>query len=85
MLSTLMEGKGFGNMPITLELKLSVEDSPNSAGVIMDVLRVCKVTLEKGMSGYLNEISSFAFKHPKQQMSDEEAIKALEDFIKKIS
>jgi myo-inositol-1-phosphate synthase len=80
-----MEGKGFGDIPITLEIKLSVEDSPNSAGVMIDVIRASKCALDKGMKGYLSEISSFAFKHPQQQVTDDEAAKALEDFIKKVS
>lgn len=80
-----MEGRGFGDVPIMLDLKLSVEDSPNSAGVMIDVLRVCKIALDKGLKGFLNEISSFAFKHPQQQISDDEAVKALENFIQKVS
>ncbi|MFH1178679.1 MAG: inositol-3-phosphate synthase [bacterium] len=80
-----MEGKGFGNMPITLDLKLSVEDSPNSAGVMIDVIRVCKLALDKGQKGYLSEISAFAFKHPSRQYSDDEAIQKLENFIRKYS
>ena len=80
-----MEGKGFGDIPITLELKLSVEDSPNSAGVMIDVLRVCKFALDKKLKGYLSEISNFAFKHPLSQISDDAAIRLLEDFIQKYS
>jgi myo-inositol-1-phosphate synthase len=80
-----MEGNGFGNIPISLDLKLSVEDSPNSAGVMVDVIRVCKLALDKGLKGYLNDISAFAFKHPLYQLSDDEATKSLEDFIQKYS
>lgn len=80
-----MEGRGFGDIPLTLDLKLSVEDSPNSAGVMIDVLRVCKLALDKGLKGYLNEISAFAFKHPLHQCSDDEAMRTLENFIQKYS
>jgi myo-inositol-1-phosphate synthase len=77
-----MEGRGFGDIPIMLDLKLSVEDSPNSAGVMIDVIRVCKLALDRGRKGYLGEVSSFAFKHPQSQLKDDEAAKALEDFIR---
>jgi myo-inositol-1-phosphate synthase len=80
-----MGGKGFGDISITLDLKLSVEDSPNSAGVMIDVLRVCKLALDNDLKGYLKEISAFAFKHPLYQYSDDESIKVLENFIQKYS
>jgi myo-inositol-1-phosphate synthase len=81
----MMGGKGFGDISITLDLKLSVEDSPNSAGVMIDVLRVCKLALDNDFKGYLKEISAFAFKHPLYQYSDDESIKVLENFIQKYS
>jgi len=81
----VMEGLGFGNVPMTLDLKLSVEDSPNSAGVMIDAIRVSKLALDRGIKGYLDEISAFSFKHPAVQYSDDEAIARLEDFIGKNS
>jgi myo-inositol-1-phosphate synthase len=80
-----IEGRGFGEMPITLDLKLSVEDSPNSAGVMIDTIRVCKLAKEKGYVGYLDEISSFSFKHPQHQVNDTEASNLLEEFIQRIT
>lgn len=80
-----MEGKGFGGMPLSLDIKLSVEDSPNSAGVMIDVLRACKTALDNKLIGFLEEVSNFAFKHPRVQTSDDEAINVFEDFIQKYS
>lgn len=77
-----MDGLGFGDTPLTLDVKLSVEDSPNSAGVMIDAIRVCKLALDRGARGYLDELSSFAFKHPLRQRTDGEAIKKLDDFIR---
>jgi myo-inositol-1-phosphate synthase len=80
-----MEGEGFGGLPIELELRLSVEDSPNSAGVMIDVIRLMKLAQDSGMTGYLDEVSSFAFKHPRRQYTDSEIFERLEDFIKRLS
>jgi len=80
-----MEGRGFGDLPITLDLKLSVEDSPNSAGVMIDVIRACKTALNNELRGFLDEISKFAFKHPQHQVDDDRAIKTFNDFIQKYS
>lgn len=76
-----MEAKGFGNMPLTIDIKLSVEDSPNSAGVMIDAIRACKIALDRGLKGCIDEVSSFGFKHPRKQISDDEAIEAFERFI----
>jgi myo-inositol-1-phosphate synthase len=65
-----IKGRQFGNIPFELDLKLSVEDSPNSAGVMVDVIRAMKVALDNGESGHLEEISSLAFKSPKKQLRD---------------
>ncbi|UCG83650.1 MAG: inositol-3-phosphate synthase, partial [Dehalococcoidia bacterium] len=76
-----MEGRSFGDVPLNLELKLEVWDSPNSAGVVIDAIRCCKLALERGMSGTLVGPSSYFMKSPPEQYSDEEARKLTEDFI----
>jgi len=76
-----MEGKGFGNIPINLELRLSVEDSPNSAGVVIDAIRCAKIALKRGIGGALLSASAYFMKHPPKQFSDEEARKMVEEFI----
>jgi len=68
-----VKGTQFGDVPFELDLKLSVEDSPNSAGCIVDVIRYMKVALEKGVSGSLEEVSAYYFKSPVAQMREEEA------------
>ncbi|MDI3543734.1 MAG: myo-inositol-phosphate synthase [Candidatus Woesearchaeota archaeon] len=77
-----MEGEQFGGTPVKIDLKLSVEDSPNSAGVMVDAIRCAKLALDRGISGYLEEISAFAFKHPRKQYSDDDAFRMIEEFIK---
>jgi len=76
-----LEWRGFGNVPMNLEARLSVEDSPNSAGVVIDALRCAKLALDRGIGGPLIEASACAMKHPPHQMSDTEAREALERFI----
>ncbi|MEM0465575.1 MAG: inositol-3-phosphate synthase [Candidatus Pacearchaeota archaeon] len=78
-----IEGENFGNAPVTLELKLSVEDSPNSAGVMIDVIRAVKIAMDSGLKGPLYDICSFAFKHPPIQKTDEKSKEDFENFIKK--
>jgi len=73
--------KGFGGAPIDLELRLSVEDSANSAGIVVDVVRCCKLALERKIGGVLTSISTYAMKHPIKQYPDPVAKKMLEDFI----
>lgn len=68
-----VKGTQFGDVPFELDLKLSVEDSPNSAGCIVDVIRYMKVALEKGISGSLEEVSAYYFKSPVVQMREEVA------------
>ena len=75
------EGKMFGDVPMNLELRLSVEDSPNSAGVVVDAIRCCKVALERGQSGVLIGPSAYFCKHPPQQFSDDIAAQLTEEFI----
>ena len=76
-----MEWRGFGDVPMNLELRLSVEDSPNSAGVVIDAIRCAKLALDRGVGGPLHAISSFAMKSPPRQMRDSEARELLERWI----
>jgi myo-inositol-1-phosphate synthase len=77
-----MEGRLFGNVPIQLEMRLSLEDSPNSAGVAIDAVRCLKLALQNGIGGVLTAPSAFFMKHPPQQISDDEAFHLTETFIK---
>jgi myo-inositol-1-phosphate synthase len=76
-----MEGQLFGGVPMNLELRLSVEDSPNSAAVVLDAIRCCKVALDRGTGGALIGPSAFFCKHPPKQFSDDIAARMTEDFI----
>lgn len=76
-----MEGKLFGDVPMDIELRLSVEDSPNSAGVVIDAVRCCKLALERGVGGVLYSPSAFFMKHPAKQFTDDEAFNMTEEFI----
>src|SRR3989440_5665561 len=76
-----VEGKLFGDVPMELDLKLSVEDSPNSAGVAIDAIRCCKLALDRGQGGALQSASAYFSKHPPQQMTDDEAYRGVEEFI----
>jgi myo-inositol-1-phosphate synthase len=76
-----IEGALFGDVPMNLELRLSVEDSPNSAAVVIDAIRCCKVALERGVGGVLVGPSAFFCKHPPQQFSDDVAAQLTEEFI----
>jgi len=76
-----MEGKMFGDVPMNLELRLSVEDSPNSAGVAIDMIRCAKLAKDRGLSGVIHPPSSYFCKHPPRQIVDNEAYKEVEDFI----
>jgi myo-inositol-1-phosphate synthase len=76
-----MEGKLFGDVPMHVELRLSVEDSPNSAGVAIDAVRCCKVALDRGISGVLYSPSSYLCKHPPVQHCDSDAFRMTEEFI----
>jgi myo-inositol-1-phosphate synthase len=77
-----LEGRIFGGVPIDLELRLSVEDSPNSGGCAIDAIRVCKLALDRGIGGPLVEISAYTMKHPPIQYPDEVARRLTERFIK---
>jgi myo-inositol-1-phosphate synthase len=77
-----LEGKLFGDVPMNLELRLSVEDSPNSAGVVIDAIRCCKLALDRGEGGVLYGPSAYLMKHPAKQFSDDEAYRLCEAFIR---
>ncbi len=76
-----MEGKLFGDVPMDLELRLSVEDSPNSAGVAIDSIRCAKIALDRGIGGVLEAPSAYFCKHPPRQFTDDEAFQMVENFI----
>ncbi|MEK9810689.1 MAG: inositol-3-phosphate synthase [Candidatus Nanopelagicales bacterium] len=76
-----LEGRAFGDVPLNLEYKLEVWDSPNSAGVIIDALRAAKIAKDRGIGGPLLSASSYFMKSPPEQYSDSEARDAVEDFI----
>lgn len=75
------KGRKFGDVPLTIDVKLSVEDSPNSAGVVIDALRGVKLAQDRGIGGPLTSISAYCFKHPPVQMPDSEARQSVEEFI----
>lgn len=77
-----MEGQIFGDIPINLEMRLSVEDSPNSAGIAIDTIRCCKLALDRGVGGLLEGPSAYFSKHPPRQYPDHQAYQLTEDFIK---
>ena len=76
-----LEGAQWGNVPMNLELRLSVEDSPNSAACVMDAIRCCKVALERGEGGALIGPSAYFCKHPPQQFNDDTAAQMVEEYI----
>ena len=77
-----MEGKAFGDVPLNLELKLEVWDSPNSAGIVIDAVRLAKLALLNGVAGALEAPSSYLMKSPPKQIRDDEARESTERFIK---
>ena len=76
-----MEGRAFGDVPLNLELKLEVWDSPNSAGVIIDAVRCAKIAMDRGMAGSLIAPSSYFMKSPPEQFTDNVARRKVEEFI----
>jgi len=76
-----MEGRGFGDAPIELEMRLSVQDSPNSAGVVIDAIRCAKLALERGEAGPLEAPSAYYMKSPPRQLRDSVALEACNAFI----
>jgi myo-inositol-1-phosphate synthase len=78
-----MEGSAFGDVPLNVELKLEVWDSPNSAGIVIDAVRFAKLALDHGVSGALEGPSAYLMKSPSKQIVDDEAFEATEQFIKR--
>src|SRR5256886_9508461 len=76
-----MEGRSFGDVPLNLELKLEVWDSPNSAGIVIDAVRLAKLALNNGIAGALEAPSSYLMKSPPRQIRDDDAREAVERFI----
>jgi len=76
-----LEGSGFGDQPINVELKLEVWDSPNSAGVVIDAIRCCKIAMDRGIKGTLLAPSAYLMKSPPEQWADDDAHDRLERFI----
>jgi myo-inositol-1-phosphate synthase len=77
-----IEGRAFGNVPMELELRLSVQDSPNSAGVAIDAIRCCRLARDRGIAGPLRSISAYLMKHPPTQITDDLARDLVEKFIR---
>jgi myo-inositol-1-phosphate synthase len=78
-----LEGTTFGDVPLSLELKLEVWDSPNSAGIVIDAVRLARLALDNGIAGALEGPSSYLMKAPPRQLPDDEAHEAMEEFIRK--
>jgi len=76
-----MEGRTFGDVPLNIEVKLEVWDSPNSAGVVVDAIRCCKLAMDRGISGALIAPSAYFMKSPPVQYKDDEARRMVEEFI----
>jgi len=76
-----LEGRNFGDIPLSLEYKLEVWDSPNSAGIIIDAIRAAKIALDRGIGGPILSASSYFMKSPPVQYTDDQAKQAVEDFI----
>lgn len=76
-----LKGRKFGDRPLTVMVKLEVEDSPNSAGVVIDIIRAVKIALDRKIAGQLLSISSYAFKHPPIQVPDSLARQSVEEYI----
>ncbi|HEX2680622.1 MAG TPA: inositol-3-phosphate synthase, partial [Candidatus Dormibacteraeota bacterium] len=76
-----LEGRSFGDVPLNVELKLEVVDSPNSAGIVIDAVRCAKLALDRGIGGALEAPSSYFMKSPPVQFTDSEAKRLVEEFI----
>src|SRR5258706_2114584 len=76
-----LEGRSFGDVPLNVELKLEVHDSPNSAGIVIDAVRCAKLALDRGIGGALESPSSYFMKSPPVQYSDNDARRLVEEFI----
>ena len=80
-----MEGRGFAGVPLNLELRLSVEDSPNSAGCAIDAVRLCRLARDRGLAGPLRAVSAYLMKHPPEQMDDAAARAEIDAFIAEVA
>ncbi len=78
-----LEGQAFGDVPLNIEMKLEVWDSPNSAGIVIDAVRLCKLAMNNGVSGQLDGPSSYLMKSPRKQRPDDQARLDTESFISK--
>ena len=78
-----LEGKTFGDVPLNLEYKLEVWDSPNSAGIVIDAVRLAKLALNNGIAGSLEGPSSYLMKSPPRQIPDDDAAELVEEFIER--
>jgi myo-inositol-1-phosphate synthase len=76
-----IEGRGYAGFPVSLEARLSVEDSPNSAGVAIDAIRCCKIARDRKIGGPLTSISAYTMKHPPKQIHDSEAKELVRKFV----
>ncbi len=77
-----LEGRGFGDAPVELEVRLSVEDSANSAGCVIDAIRCARLARDRGIGGPLTSVSAYLMKHPPQQLADEFAREQVERFLR---
>ena len=77
-----LEGRSFGDVPLNVELKLEVWDSPNSAGIVIDAVRLCKLALDNGIAGALEWPSAYLMKSPPVQHHDDEARDRTEEYIR---
>jgi myo-inositol-1-phosphate synthase len=80
-----LEGTGFGGVPVEMELRLSVEDSPNSAGVVVDAVRCCKLARDAGISGPIEPVCAWTMKRPPVQMTDHDAGEAVAEFVSNLT
>ena len=78
-----LEGSSFGDVPLNVELKLEVWDSPNSAGIVIDAVRLAKLALNNGIAGSLEGPSSYLMKSPPRQIPDDDAYELVEEFIER--
>ena len=78
-----LEGSSFGDVPLNVEMKLEVWDSPNSAGIVIDAVRLAKLALLNGIAGSLEGPSSYLMKSPPRQIADDDAYELVEEFIER--